>query len=78
MRNSALNGARVAGVDEPALASPQALISIEFAEVAEPKALSPSDLLRFVRFHGSYVRAAEHLGTSEAFIRQNCFKRGSR
>lgn len=70
-------GARVAGVDEPLLPIPQALIEIEFDEVVEPKALLPSDLLRFVSLYGSYHKAAAAIGASEAFVRQNCFKQGS-
>jgi hypothetical protein len=72
-----LDGAQVAGVDEPLLPSPQALIELEFDEVVEPKALLPSDLLRLVSLYGSYLKAAAAIGASEAFVRQNCFKRGS-
>lgn len=72
-----LTGARVTGVDEPAWVGSRALIEIEFDEVAEPKALLPADLLRFVNIYGSYLKAAEVIGASEAFVRQNCFKRGS-
>lgn len=55
----------------------QALIEIEFGEFAEPKALLPTDLLQLVKVYGSYLKAAEVIGASEAFVRQNCFKRGS-
>lgn len=71
------SGARVAGVDEPLLVGAQALIEIEFDEVVEPKALLPADLLRLVSLYGSYLKAAAAIGASEAFVRQNCFKRGS-
>lgn len=71
------NGARVAGVDEPLLPKPQALIEIEFDEVAEPKALLPADLLRLVNVYGSYLKVGAAIGASEAFVRQNCFKPGS-
>jgi hypothetical protein len=39
--NSLGYGARVAGVDEPPWVGSQALIEIEFDEIAEPKALLP-------------------------------------
>lgn len=72
-----LIGAQVAGVDEPLLPSPQALIEIEFDEVVEPKTLLSADLLRLVSLYGSYLKVATAIGASEAFVRQNCFKRSS-
>ncbi|MNJ94887.1 hypothetical protein D3C87_125910 [compost metagenome] len=74
--NSFGNGARVAVVDEPLLGNVQALIEIEFDETPEPKALLPADLLQLVKVYGSYLKAAVAIGASEAFIRQNCIKRG--
>jgi hypothetical protein len=70
-------GARVPGVDEPPWVGSQVLIEIEFEEVTEPKALLPTDLLQLVKVYGSYLKAAGVIGASEAFVRQNCFKRGS-
>ena len=72
-----INGARVPGVDEPAWLRFQALIEIEFEEVAEPKALLLDDLLRVVNKYGTHAKAAAVIGASEAFVRQKCFKRPS-
>ena len=55
----------------------QALIEIEFEEITEPKALLPADLLQLVKVYGSYLKVADTIGASEAFVRQNCLKRSS-
>jgi hypothetical protein len=47
------------------------LIEIEFEEVVEPKRLLPFDSLRLVEKYGSHIKAAE------AFVHQNCLKKGS-
>jgi hypothetical protein len=49
-------------------------VFFEFDEVAECKALTGADLAEMVRRHGSIMRAATAIGSSEAFVRQNLRK----
>jgi len=71
------NGARVPEVEEPLLGlenglfRSQAIIQFEFEEIAEPKGLSPAELQSIRKKYGSYLKAAEAIGVSEAFVRQN-------
>jgi hypothetical protein len=51
-------------------------VFLEFTEVAECKALSEADLAELVRPHGSVMKAAIAIGTSEAFVRQNLRRDG--
>ncbi|MGZ3805447.1 MAG: hypothetical protein ACXVB4_14625 [Pseudobdellovibrionaceae bacterium] len=75
-------GARVSEVGEPlldlnyGLFRSQAILQFEFEEIPEPKGLSPSELRQITKKCGSYVKAAEAIGTSEAFVRLNAKKRG--
>ena len=47
------------------------LFEFEADEVAEPKALLPSDLRELILRYGSPSKAAAEIGASEAFVRQN-------
>ncbi|MGZ3806187.1 MAG: hypothetical protein ACXVB4_18380 [Pseudobdellovibrionaceae bacterium] len=75
--NSLTVGARIRQVDEPLLGlgyglfRSQAILQVEFEEIAEPKGLSPAELRQITKKHGSYVKAADAIGASEAFVRQN-------
>jgi hypothetical protein len=51
-------------------------VLVEFEEVAEPKVLSSAELRQITKKYGSYVKAAEAIGASEAFVRQNSTRRG--
>lgn len=51
------------------------LFEFEADEIAEPKALSCTDLKHLIKIHGSMVKTAYKIGTSEAFVRQNAKKR---
>lgn len=51
------------------------MISVEFAEAAEPRALSPNDLMQLVKQYGSYAKAAKVTGASEAFVRLKAQKK---
>lgn len=46
------------------------MVWVEFEAYPEPKALSASELTALVSSHGSSQRAADHIGASEAFVRQ--------
>lgn len=60
------NGAQVAQVDEPLTT-----FIVEFTAYPEPKALSPRDLSVIYAELKSYSKAADAIGASEAFVRQN-------
>lgn len=61
------NGAQGWKVGEP----PTAVLTTEFEAYPEPKRLTSIELERQVIVHGSSTAAAMHIGTSEAFVRQN-------
>ncbi len=63
--------AREPEVEEPLLAAGSILFELEINEVAEPKALLPIDLWNLISRHGSPKKAADFIGASEAFVRQN-------
>ena len=65
------NGARVEQVDE----HPDhtcALFIFELEEYPEPKALSRDDFNALYSTLKSYRAVAQHIGASEAFVRQTC------
>ena len=70
-----IDGAQDRQVEEPLAVGQSVLIEFEVDEVAEPKALRSSDLLKLLDVHGSFSRTAEVIGASEAFVRQNILKR---
>ncbi len=71
------NGAREPEVEEPSfglgvgLIRSDAILCFEFEEVAEPKALAPSELRLFLKKYGNTTKAAASIRASEAFVRQN-------
>ncbi|MGZ3797665.1 MAG: hypothetical protein ACXVB1_14940 [Pseudobdellovibrionaceae bacterium] len=75
-------GAQVSEVGEPlldlnyGLFRSQVIIQFEFEEIPEPKGLLPAELRQITKKYGSYVKAAEAIGASEAFVRLNAQKRG--
>jgi hypothetical protein len=52
------------------------ILQAEFEEIAEPKGLSAPELRIVIKKYGSYTKAAEAIGASEAFVRQNSMRRG--
>ena len=68
-------GARETEVEEPPSGAKSILFEFKVDEVAEPKALLAGDLHELILRYGSRFNAAIALGTSEAFVRQNCQRR---
>jgi len=62
-----LNGAQDGKVREPR----EAIVVLEFEVWPEPKVLIPDDLLALLTRIGRSQRAADAIGASEAFVRQN-------
>ncbi|MBK9322958.1 MAG: hypothetical protein IPM97_08445 [Bdellovibrionaceae bacterium] len=54
----------------------QVILQVEFEETPEPKGLSPAELRQIAKKYGSYAKAAEAIGASEAFVRQSSMRRG--
>ena len=46
-------------------------VCVVFEAFPEPKVLTPAELARIVTGIGSTQRAANYIGASEAFVRQN-------
>ena len=66
-----LNGARDPEVEEPVRGAKAIIFEFVVDEVAEPKALAPSDLRLLVKKYGSSRKEAESIGASKAFVGQN-------
>lgn len=47
------------------------VVWVEFEAYPEPKALRPEELAAIVSVQGATQEAANHIGASEAFVRQN-------
>ena len=63
-------GAQVEQVDEP-----RTLFIFELEAYPEPKSLSSTDLKELHDSFKNFKKVADHIGASEAFVRQNCQKK---